>query len=222
MLQDLIMTYNVKKQVSITNNINIFLLDLKENEGCINQKLIPYSQIKEIIQYKKKDDRDKRLLSRSFLFEFLNQQYGITDFELGFNEHKKPFLKIEPSINFSFSYAENYVLVGISKDKKLGVDIEFINSKFNLDEITYEIMCPSELEQFHSFVNKSSEQQNFFFQLFSAKESIVKAFGTGLFFDVKSICTVNNHHFTNDNVKFIYQPLGSWISQYSTAICVEQ
>lgn len=211
--------YIVAKQILVDNDIQVYLLNMEDNIKYINKSVIPQIQIEEISWYKFKNDSDKRLLARSFLFEHLKEKYNISNFDLGMNEYKKPFLLLNPSINFSFSYAKNYVLVGISK-KNIGVDIEHINIELNINEIAQEIMCKRELDWFNSCKN-TSLKRFFFFQLFSAKESIIKAFGMGLYFDVKNINTLDESRYTLNNTRFQYQELGLWMYEYSLSICFE-
>jgi 4'-phosphopantetheinyl transferase len=211
--------YIVAKQVLIDNDTQVYLLNIEDNIKYINKSVIPQVQIEEISWYKFKNDSDKRLLARSFLFEYLKEKYQISNFDLGFNEYKKPFLRLNPSINFSFSYAKNYVLIGISK-KNIGIDIEHINTKLNINEMAQEIMSKRELDWFNS-CKDISLKRIYFFQLFSAKESIIKAFGMGLYFDVKNINTLDESRYTLNNTRFQYQELGMWMHEYSLSVCFE-
>ncbi|MFW0740029.1 4'-phosphopantetheinyl transferase family protein [Flavobacterium sp. T12S277] len=211
----------IAKHIIIDSNTEIYLINIKDNNvGYIDKSIIPASQIEEISEYKFKIDSDKRLLARVFLFEYLKIKYNIKNFELDINEYNKPFLKVAPSINFSFSYSKNYMLIGISKEKKIGVDIEYINPKFNINEIAQEIMCKSELDWFNYFKD-TSLKRIYFFQLFSAKESIIKAFGIGLFYNVKKINTLDKRIYKFKNTQFEYKELGLWMNEYSLSLSIE-
>ena len=213
--------FKIEKQIKFGDSIHLYLLDVDRNSS-IYSELIPKNQLIEITKYKKKNDRDKRLLARSFLFGFLNKNYGITNFELVYNEYEKPFLKVFPNINFSFSYSNNYVFIAISIKKLIGIDIEHINRELRINNIASEIMSSSEIAQFNSFDNNSINKYDYFFQLFSAKESIIKAFGTGLYFDIKSINLADSYHFIYNGRNFICEKLGLWKNQYFLSICYEQ
>ena len=214
--------YTIAKQITINANIQLYVLDISKNIRYCNRSIIPKTQIDEISRYKVKQDSDKRLLARTFLYEYLLKYYGIDDFELDFNIYKKPFLKAEPNINFSFSYAKDYLLVGISRYKKVGVDIEHINPTLKISEIASEIMCSAELQQFDSYTDNSLDKCIYFFNLFSAKESIIKSFGTGLYFDVKNLNILDTTEFSYMDVKFIYHGLGLWMNKYILALCYEK
>ena len=214
--------YKIKKQIAIDTNIQIYLLNITENIGNINLKFIPQVQINEISQYKIKLDCTKRLLARSFLYEFLNKHYGATNFELDFNEYQKPFLNGVLNIQFSFSYAKDYIAVGVSKDKKIGIDIEYMDPTLKTSQIASEIMSKAELDRFNLYSENSLSQRIFFYKLFSAKESIIKSFGTGLYFNVKNINTFENNQYIYEQTHFIHIGLGFWMDKYTLSICYEK
>ena len=200
--------------------IQLYLLGIEENIKCINRSIIPKAQLKDISRYKREVDVIKRLLTRSFLYEFLNKYYSITDFELGASDHFKPFFKGVPNIHFSFSYAKDYVFIAIN-NSKIGVDIEYIDPDFPVNKIAPDIMCESELEKFNTYPENSSSQHIYFYKLFSAKEAIIKAFGTGLHYDIKQINTIENKQFIYQGEKFMHQEFDLWQNSYSMSICYQ-
>lgn len=204
----------------IKPDIQVFLLNITQNINYINTNLIPKSQLDTTKQFKFKYDGVKRLLARSFLFELLHRYYGIVDFEFDFNSYGKPFLKSDSTLNFSFSYCRDYVFVGLAKNRSIGIDIEYVNPVLNVEEIATEIMCFSEFEQFH-LLSGVQRRQKFCIEVLSAKESITKAFGTGLFCDVKNINTSTSDVFEYDGAKFIYHALGLFGNEYVMALCYE-
>jgi 4'-phosphopantetheinyl transferase len=214
--------YSIAKEITLNAGIQLYLLNISGNIRHCNKAIIPKTQIDEISRYKFKYDSDKRLLARSFLYEYLLKHYSIDDFELDFNEYNKPFLRAEPNINFSFSYAKDYLLIGIARHKKVGIDIEHIDTTLNISEIAPEIMCTAELQQFNSYTGNSLNQYIYFFNLFTAKESIIKSFGTGLYFDVKNLNTLDNTEYSYMDVKFVYHGLGLWMNKYILALCYEK
>jgi 4'-phosphopantetheinyl transferase len=141
------------------------------------------------------------------------------NFELGFNEYQKPFLIDNPRIHFSFSYSKNLVLIGVSQTT-IGIDVEYVDEKMEITEIAPTIMHPDELDHFHSLSGSIPLQRQFFFRLFSLKESIIKAFGTGLYFPVKELNVLDNRIFTFRGTSFECKPLSMEITQeYCFAIC---
>jgi 4'-phosphopantetheinyl transferase len=219
---DFMNNYLIEKSQIVDSTVQIILLNVKKNVRWINRRIIPRDQLDEIRRYKFQHDSDKRLLVRSFLYEFLANNFGVTNFDLVFNEYHKPFLKSEPGINFSFSYAGDYAILGISINKRLGIDIEYIDPIIDIEMIAPEIMCASELEQFSLFNKNSIMRRVYFFRLFSTKESIIKAFGTGLYFDVKRLNTLDGNQYFWSETMFVCCDLNEYVNQYTMAICYEQ
>lgn len=214
-----ISNYRIEKEIVLNNAIQVFLLRVSENITSVNHAIIPAAQQADINRYRFAHDRNKRLLTRSFLFEYLAAQYPVTDFELVYNEYKKPSLLSVPQIHFSFSYSKDYVLIGISNGKKLGIDIEYIDHSVPVTDMAADIMCPDELRHFHSFNKGAAEQFHFFFHVFSAKESIIKSFGTGLYFDVKKLNTLAGDRFEYMQQHYQYHDAGLWMGEYLLAVC---
>jgi 4'-phosphopantetheinyl transferase len=63
-------------------SIDIFLLNVDDNINCITHDIIPSEQIRDIDKYRLPNDRNKRLLARSFLYTYLSDRYAINNFEL--------------------------------------------------------------------------------------------------------------------------------------------
>lgn len=201
------------------DHIQIYLIRVSENYRKINMSLIPQVQLKEIGSYRLEKDRDKRLLSRSFLYDLTYKQFGVRDFAFDYNKFHKPFLRALPRLSFSFSYADDFVLVGVSAKRQLGVDIEFVDQKINIGEIAPEIMCKEEMKKFQSYADNIHLQRKFFFDLFSAKESIIKAFGMGLYFNVKELNILSGNIFEFSGSVFQTRKLDLWEDQFALSVC---
>lgn len=202
------------------NNIGVqmYLLPVEENIKYINTSIIPSVQQDKLGNYKNPFDRNKRLLARSFLYEFLQHYYAISDFELEMNPYQKPVFKTNREIHFSFSYSKDYLIVAIFSSK-IGVDIEYIDPELNVFELASQIMSDNELERFQSFTDHC-HKRTFFFKLFSIKESIVKAFGTGLNYDPRLINTIDQLLFFYQEKKFKQEVLNV-IDDYMVSVCYE-
>lgn len=170
----------------IFNDIELFLLDISKNSLEYDFDIIPKKQKIEIQTYKFENDKFKRLLARSFLYHYLRDCYNISNFDLEYGIYKKPMLKGNYNIDFSISYSNNYILVGISDKYQLGVDIEHIDSSINHSDLKNIIMHDEEIK-YYSSLESHEEQLHFFFDVFNIKESIIKCLGTGLYYDVQKI-----------------------------------
>jgi 4'-phosphopantetheinyl transferase len=195
----------------------IFLLDITDNHNNMQSDLIPREQLIDIQKYRFKRDRNKRLLARNFLYTYLKDRYGINSFELDYNQYQKPFLKDNKAIDFSISYSNDFVLVAVSHKHKVGADIEYIDKNINHNELKEVIMHNDEIKYYNQLQTEEAKV-DFFFEVFSTKESLIKSMGMGLYFDVKAIDILNlkaseefasrNHSLTTslfDQVKMDYK-----------------
>jgi len=214
-------TYIVRQEFLIDNATSITLLNVDENVARINVDIIPSDQRMDIGQYRIRRDSEKRLIARSFLYESVRERFGVQNFDLGFGVYEKPFLKNYPDIHFSLSYSKDFILVGVSQGRRIGVDIEYNDQVLDVREIAPDIMCAPELAYFCSRPG-DVEQRRFFFDLFSRKESIIKAYGTGLYFPVRDLNILGPQFFSNQGMVFECSPLNTCLSNsYSFAICRE-
>lgn len=96
---------------------------------------------------------------------------------------EKPYL-LNPnsSMKFNISHSGDWVIIGIA-DREVGVDIEYIKPGFEFRDIISEHF--SEAEQ--SFINKNENPLNAFYYLWTRKEALTKAWGTGLQENLKMI-----------------------------------
>jgi len=199
----LIKPYLITNLWSPKIGVEIFLLKISENMNFINLDIIPQDQENEIAKYHQKHDREKRLLARSFLFEYCKFHYQINDFDFIFNQYFQPKFKTS-EIKFSLSYSGEYILVGISLAGEIGVDVEYKKEDLDVDEIAPLIMHPSEMSYFHALRNKQSKLE-FFYKLWCVKESMIKVFGTGLHHPIKEINLMDVEKFSCSNQGNIYE-----------------
>lgn len=127
---------------------DLFLLDVNDNKHLVDESIIPDNQLSDIQKYKIEFDRLKRLVSRSFLYTYLESKYQISNYEFAYNKYKKPYLKFHQNIDFSISYSKEYILIAISDKYKIGADIEYIDKSINYDELKDVIMHPEEISYY--------------------------------------------------------------------------
>jgi 4'-phosphopantetheinyl transferase len=98
------------------------------------------------------------------------------------NDHKgKPYLKDFGNgsrLCFSLSHSHDMALCGVSWNRQIGVDVEFVRPVLSLESIVQRYFSKPELE---SMLNTSPEDRNMlFFQYWTMKEAYLKATGEGL------------------------------------------
>ncbi len=77
---------------------------------------------------------------------------------------------------FNLTHADDRMLLAISRDTPLGIDLERLNRKVDPDKLADMVMNPADL----AWLDQQSERLEGFMQLWTAKESVLKLWGTGL------------------------------------------
>ncbi len=105
------------------------------------------------------------------------REYGLreADVRIGQKKNGKPYLPDYPQIHFNLAHSENMVLAVFAR-AEVGCDIEYMK-KADL-KLAKRFFCPEEYE-FLADLPKE-QQDSFFFQLWTLKESFLKATGMGL------------------------------------------
>ena len=145
-------------------------------------------------------DRDQYLLTRTLARKVLSKVTGLHFSDLTFekNQYGKPHLKgYETKIAFSISHTQGVIGFALSNDiTHLGIDVENTNRAVDLD-VRHEIFIDEELENYSLLPEKF--HKNRFFELWTLKESYMKALGKGFSLPPKSFGFVERKN------QFIFQ-----------------
>ncbi len=114
------------------------------------------------------------------MLQELLKPLGITDLEMGYNEHGKPVLLHHPDVHFNLSHCKNGIAVVVDFSP-VGIDIEYFR-KSNL-ALVKKTMNPFEAE----WIRSSANPVEAFTQYWTKKEAVVKLRGTGLIDDLHCI-----------------------------------
>ena len=104
------------------------------------------------------------------------------------SEHGKPFVAGGP--HFNLSHSADRAVLAVSSGAEVGVDIEAVRPVERLEALAERIMSSEELAGFGA----AADQAAFFFDVWTRKESVVKARGDGIISDLRAMsyegCTV--------------------------------
>lgn len=100
--------------------------------------------------------------------------------EFSYNEHEKPFLKNYPGWHFNISHCSNAVCCVLSR-KNVGIDIEEVRD-YKESLATY-VCNNDEIKTLHD----SEDQADDFYKLWTMKEAVFKAIGSGITNNIKGI-----------------------------------
>ena len=106
----------------------------------------------------------------------------------GTNTAGKPFLQAPGRphrIAFNLAHSAQYGLLAVTRDREVGVDIEIERDLDDLVGMARQIMSPSEFQRFQS--TEAHRAGEAFFGLWTQKEALLKATGTGFSTDPRDI-----------------------------------
>lgn len=109
------------------------------------------------------------------------------------NHYGKPSIEIA-DLHFNLSHSHQKILIGIYK-REIGVDVEYIDTKLNIDDFSNLILTTKEkslLDQLNA-----SNKQIKFFELWTRKEALLKAIGTGINNRINDIDLSDLDYFNN-------------------------
>jgi 4'-phosphopantetheinyl transferase len=125
-------------------------------------------------RYKRWQDRAANLYSKILLVLGL-QKFGFDHRSLenlNYTRHGRPYLP--GTVDFNISHSGEYIICGIGKELRLGVDIEEIKP---VDFLDFKDLMS---EKQWTMIKNSSDPLRAFFKYWAVKESIIKADGRGL------------------------------------------
>jgi 4'-phosphopantetheinyl transferase len=124
------------------------------------------------------------LITRKVLSETLGVSPGLIDFKK--TENGKPYLETE-SVHFNLSHSGEWVVFAINR-KRTGIDVEKIRP------VRYEIAERFFSKEENKILSslKGAEKLNYFFDLWTLKESYLKMIGTGLTKSLSSFTIILN------------------------------
>lgn len=136
-------------------------------------------------------DKNKFIICRAMLKLLLAKyvRWDINKISIDSDYNNKPYLTSHPSVFFNLSHAGDLGIIAIGKIP-LGVDIEFIDSKFDFTEISTTVFNELEINHIHNSDNKSYS----FYKFWTRKEAIVKAIGKGIDDDIYKIPATDGLH----------------------------
>ncbi len=167
------------------STIHVWQVDLELMDGDYQQlkdALNPEEQ-QRLQRYTHQQAQQQFLATRGRLKQLLAGYLGIPPssikFELG--EHGKPRLvgtMIDCGLVFNVSHSGAVALIAISNNRALGIDVESINSRHNLQGMAQRCFSHQEQNNWNQLAEPLKTNQ--FYAYWCAKEAFLKATGRGL------------------------------------------
>lgn len=145
---------------------------------------MPLTLVSKIERFRFSADKQRSLIGDLIVRKFYSKELSLNSnkIEFEYNEHDKPTLKGFPKAHFNISHSGDFVVVAFS-DCAVGIDIE--KNKGNRLKVAKRFFTREELIDL--FALESEEMQvNYFYQLWTLKESYMKAIGKGMSMSLSS------------------------------------
>lgn len=127
--------------------------------------------------------RQRFIAARSILRILLSRYLSRPpqDILFSYTPYGKPYLaENSTGLYFNLSHTQDYALYAISREEKIGVDIEHIKTDRAIEKIAARFFSAYENAQLNQITADKKEAA--FFQLWTCKEAFIKAIGEGLSF----------------------------------------
>ncbi|HYX30787.1 MAG TPA: 4'-phosphopantetheinyl transferase superfamily protein [Pyrinomonadaceae bacterium] len=135
-------------------------------------------------RFKFESDRRKFCAARASLRLILARYLQVkpSRLKLETGEFGKPFLADKnqgQGLRFNLSHSHQLALIAVTREREVGVDIEFMRSDFVTNEVATHFFSRAEVEQFN--VVPPESRTCAFFNCWTRKEAYIKARGEGLY-----------------------------------------
>ncbi len=171
-----------KRLALADHDVHLWLaqLDLKPEEITHLRGFLSSDETGRAERFRFDRDRDyfiaARGILRYILGQYLNRQPG--DIAFVYSEHGKPALATGENLQFNLSHAGALALIGLTRGRKIGVDLERMEPLPDLEEIAHRFFSANENQVLRSLPTET--RQDAFFACWTRKEAYIKARGEGL------------------------------------------
>lgn len=152
--------------------------------------ILSKAELERVNRFVREKDAQSYVVSHALLREILSHQLGCKPSDLVFakNAHGKPLL-LDSGIYFNLSHSGDYVLIAISPESPVGIDVEQHRHERNVLEIAERYFTPEEC----LCIKKQDDQKMtaYFYDIWSTKEAYVKALGQGIAYGFDRFSVVN-------------------------------
>ena len=164
---------------------SIFAVNIENFAGHFKDglSLVEPAIQQDILRFRQEKDRHRKLISSLLLRFFVRNFLNLSKYCVSKNKFGKPYLQDYPDFHFNLSHSGNWVIGAVS-DTPLGVDVEKVSTFHDYMGIAKRFYSEKE----YSFLLGHDEKSRIeiFYDIWTKKESLIKAVGDGLSIPLKS------------------------------------
>jgi 4'-phosphopantetheinyl transferase len=174
--------------------VHVWLASLDGVSGFYDY--LSMEEMRKADRFRLQRDKQRYMLTHGILRCILGAYFGCEPSSLRFERslYGKPSVtsqNVEIPLGFNMSHSEDMVCFILSKGHEVGIDIEKINDDFDWGRISRLFFTPKEVAYLQLLPRE--EQIKYFFLLWTRKEALLKAVGTGLS-DLENINGIENDY----------------------------
>ena len=164
-------------------------LDLPADSLKTLEETLAVDEIQRAERFHVQGDKDRFIAAHGCLRDILARYQHWEPAQLVFsaNDYGKPVLSTVPSerkMDFSLSHSDDFALVAVTWERKVGVDLERIRQGISAQVIARQYFSKSEFAELLAL--PSEEREIGFFNCWTRKEAYIKAQGLGLSLPLES------------------------------------
>ena len=174
--------------LKIVDTAAVAHVDLRENAACESAAIgwLNGDERERSRRFVYDGPRRRFALCRAALRAILCNRLDCENERLEFEaaEHGKPVALVDGmpvSVSFNVSHSGEHGLIAVAPEGRLGVDVEERVAHRNMDLLIDGVFGPSEQAELASTLD--SDKLHLFFRLWTVKEAMIKALGTGFALD---------------------------------------
>ena len=157
------------------------------------QAILHLEEQKRAYRYHREADKQRFIITRAYLRLLLSKYLSIAPHNLFFETevNGKPYVKLLSGIiHYNVSHSGDYALIAICTEK-VGIDVELINPDVHYEDIMEISFNPDEIAHVHESQNPIFD----FYKIWTRKESLLKALGSGIDDTITNAPGLGGDHF---------------------------
>jgi len=186
-------------------SIQVWVVRISGQNGSHWRSVLSDTECERAARFRMPDDQDRFTVTRGILRTILGDYLHrpAAEIEFAANENGKPAIVNAP-IRFNVSHSGDYALLAFAEDVEVGVDVERQRGGRVVADLARRVLSPAEFARFDALAERDREKT--FFQIWTLKESVLKAMGSGLSVAPESIEVA----FYPDEPKLLGSDGGEW------------
>jgi len=142
---------------------------------------------KRAAQFHFAEDRARYVLGRGLVRKILGHYLSQAPetIELAYTDRGRPYFPGDESMRFSLTHAHDLVAVAITANARVGIDIEYLQRKLDLEGLAERILSANDFRVFEVLPDQVRVPS--FFRIWARKEAYLKATGEGITDGLKEI-----------------------------------